>query len=251
MLLDRQSKRARDRLFVHLGCAHLNHVDGAVFAAGQYVELGACAFYIRGVDDGRAIFLTNAYRCHRSLPRDVGGSERQTCGVDRDLVGIFVVECEHSDDDLHFVADMLGEERSDGAVDDAAGEYRVVRRPALAAQVAAAQYRARRVEALFVIDSEGEVVNVVACARGHHCCCEHSGIAVAQNDRAVGLLGEVGKLCRHCFAPYFYGIAFALHRHTIPHKRPYLQAFPALPSGRSAIQATPLDKSQAWVYTGS
>ena len=224
MLLDRQSKRARDRLFVHLGCAHLNHVDGAVFAARQNVEFCTGALYISRVDDRRAIFLPNPHRGNRAAPRDVRGCECKRGRVDRDLVGIFVVERKHGDDHLHLVADMLGEERSDGAVDDAAGEYRVVRRPALAAQVAAAQYRARGVKALFVVDGEGEVVYVVARARAHDRCCQDRRVAVAEYDRAVGLLGEVGKLGRHRLAAHVYGIAFALHRHTIPpHQLPCMR----------------------------
>src|SRR3989344_1295294 len=93
-----------------------------------------------------------------------------------------LAERQNSNNYLHFVADMLGEEQTDSAINYAAGEYGGIRGSPLSAHKAGAEYRARGVEALLVVDSQRKVVDIVARFRTDNGGGVNGRGAVAQND---------------------------------------------------------------------
>ena len=98
----------------------------------------------------------------------------------------------HSHDgghDGHVIAEVIGEQGADGAVDDAAGEDALLAGAALAA-VEAAGDAAHRVHLLLKIHAQGEEVDAVAGTGGGGGTAEHAGVAVAHHD------GGVGQLCQ-------------------------------------------------------
>ncbi len=96
------------------------------------------------------------------LEGDVRDRERGAGARQGDDVGIDLrIDREHGDDDVDVVAETIGEERPDRAVDDARCERRLLRRPALALDEAAG-YLAGCVHALFVIDGQGEELDALA-----------------------------------------------------------------------------------------
>ena len=95
--------------------------------------------------------------------------------------------------DGHVVAEIVGEERTDGAVDDAAGQDALLAGAALAA-VEAAGDAADGVHLLLKVDGEGEEVDAVAGTGGRGGADQHAGVAVADHDGGVGELGELADL---------------------------------------------------------
>jgi hypothetical protein len=105
---------------------------------------------------------------------------------------ILLVRGEDVDDDLDLVLEALGEERPDGAVDDAAGDDLLVARTALALDEAARDL-ARGVHLLLVLDrqrEEREGALLVADRHGR----EEDGLTVGEERRAGGLLGHAPGL---------------------------------------------------------
>ena len=72
-----------------------------------------------------------------------------------DVGVVLLVGGEHGDEDLHFVLEPFREQRADRAVDEAAGENLLVRRPSLALEKPTGDL-ARRVRLLAILDGQGK-----------------------------------------------------------------------------------------------
>src|SRR3989344_3204425 len=110
----------------------LYHVDEAVTPRDR--EVHAClgrqfftALSVGRVDDELVapVFDADTHRRYGPLPGNIRCGEGKRGGVDREDVGVIVFQRDNGDDDLHIALQTFRKERSDGAVHDASGEYRL------------------------------------------------------------------------------------------------------------------------------
>ena len=131
----------------------------------------------------------------RAGERQAGQLGRHRRGVDRhDVVEVRGVQAHHRDDDLDLVAQALDERGAQRAVDQAAGEDRVLAGPALAAEERAGDAPGG-VHPLLDVDRQGEevelVLGVLAGRRGRQ---QHGVLVEVGHGGAGGLAGEAPGL---------------------------------------------------------
>ena len=145
----------------HLGLgdlqrAALDHDDRVGGAAHDEVDRGDLEVLEGGIEDPVVLDPAHAHRGERPVPRHRGEAERGAGGDDAEDVGIvLLVGGEDGDEDLDLVLEALGEQRADRAVDQAAGQDFLVRRPAFALEKSARNL-AGRVGLLAILDGQGE-----------------------------------------------------------------------------------------------
>ena len=103
--------------------------------------------------------------------------------------------------DLDFLAETLGEERPQRPVGQAHGENAIVTGAAFAAREPTGDL-ADGIEPLFVVNRQGEKVDALARI-GHRGRYEDDGIAEADGDGTIGLVGEDAVLDGEGLAPDF------------------------------------------------
>ena len=139
--------------------ARLDHHDAVFVADNHDVDRGGRALGVGGIDDELAIDAAHANRANRGAERNVRERQRAGGGIDADHVGIvFLVGGEDQRDDLRLVAEAVGEQRADGAIDLAAGQNFLFAGPAFALDESAGNAPAG-IGVLAVIDGEGEEVD--------------------------------------------------------------------------------------------
>ena len=174
--------------------AGLDHNDLLAGGNDGDVKVGDLALLARGVEDKLAVHKADLERADRAIPGDIGDGERGG-GADqsRDLGRAVVIDAHDRRHDGDVVAEVGGEERADGAVDDAAGQDALFAGTALAA-VERTGDAADGVKLLLKVNGEGEEVDAVAGTGGSGGADEHAGVAVADHDGGVGELGELADL---------------------------------------------------------
>ena len=95
--------------------------------------------------------------------------------------------------DGHVVAEIGGEQGTDGPVDDAAGQDALLTGTALPA-VEGAGDAAHGVELFLKVHAQGEEVDAVPGAGRRSDAAEHPGVAVAHHDGGVGQLRQLAHL---------------------------------------------------------
>ncbi len=121
---------------------------------------------IRGVHHKLAFQQAHAHRAHRPQKWKIGEGQRAGGRVDGQDIGVVLgVGGEHQGDHLGFIAEAFGEERADGAVDNAAGQDFALAGPAFALDEAAGNASAG-VGVFAVINGKGEKINAFALLRG-------------------------------------------------------------------------------------
>ena len=204
--------------------ADLYHVDEAILAARDEVHaidrfgiatgrmrVLASALGVRGVDDkARAVHPSDADSRDRPIPWDIGSRKRERSRVHRENVGIVLFNREDGDDDLYVTLQPLGEERANGAINDATRKDCLVRRSAFTPHESAAKDGASRVELLLIFDGERKII-FVGFAMAHYRSRENGAVAVAQKHRAIGLVRPVVELGGHRLSPDLEGVFFFLH----------------------------------------
>ena len=182
------------RVVIDLVRAGLDHNDLLAGRDDRDVEIADLALLRVGVEHELAVHKADLERADRAVPGDIGDGERGG-GADqsRDLGRAVMVDAHDRRHDGDVVAEVGGEERADGAVDDAAGQDALLAGAALAA-VEAAGDAADGVHLLLKVDGEGEEVDAVAGTGGRGGADQHAGVAVADHDGGVGELGELADL---------------------------------------------------------
>ena len=153
----------------------------------------------RRIADVLAVFVaSDANRGNRLLERNVAERERRAGGADAEHVGVEIgIDREHRRDDLHVVAEAVGEERTDRAIDLPRTEHGVFARAAFALDEAARNL-AGGVHLLFEIAGEGEEVDAFARFGGGGDGAEHDVLIAVTNQRgAIGLLREFAGFDDH------------------------------------------------------
>ena len=181
---------------VDLVRAGLDHNDLLAGGNDGDVKVGDLALLARGVEDKLAVHKADLERADRAIPGNIGDS-KGSGGADqgRDLGRAVVIDAHDRRHDGNVVAEVIGEEGTDGAVDDAARQDTLFAGTTLAA-VEGAGDTADRVKLLLKVNGEGEEVDAVAGTGGSGGADEHAGVAVADHDGGVGELGELADLER-------------------------------------------------------
>ena len=199
--------------FRNFACAAFDHHDGVLGAGDQDFEVGFALVDLRPgrVDDVLAVDAAHAASCRRAVERNVGDVEScrsADCGGDVD-VG-FLIDREDRRDDLRVVEIAFREERADRAVDHTSRKSRFLSRATFALVEAAGDF-AGGVEFFGELDGEREEIRACARflsgARGH----EDAGVAVADENGAVGLFGEFAGFDGEGFAAHFTRYFMNLH----------------------------------------
>ncbi len=183
------------RLLGHLVGTGLDHGQAVLRADDDEVERALLlALGQRRVDDELAVDQPDADGADRAEERHRRDHERRRDAVDReDVVRGDHVGREHGGDALHLVAEALRPERPDRAVDHAGRQDRPLGGPPFALEEAAGDLPGR-IHPLLDIDREREEILALAglgpaLRRG-----EDHGLARADDDCAVCLLGELARL---------------------------------------------------------
>ena len=159
-----------------------------------------------GVKDQLAVHQTHLQGGHRAVPGDVGDSQGGG-GADEggDLRRAVVIHGHDGAHHGHIVAEVVGEQGANGAVDDAAGQDALLPGTALAA-VEAAGDAAHGVHLLLKVHAQGEEVDTVTGTGRGGDAAQHAGIAVAHHDGGVGQLGQLAHLQREGTACQIHGV---------------------------------------------
>ena len=209
-LLGRRLGAGLDEVPGLLGGLGLDHHDRDVAGLGDaarddHVEDGVLELAVGREGDPLALDQRDADAADRAGERQAGELGGQRRGVDREhVVGLVGVERQDGDDDLDLVAQALLEGRAQRAVDQAAGEDRVLAGATLAAEERAGDL-AHGVHPLLDVDRQGEevelVLGVLAGRGGRQ---QHGLVVEVGRDGTGGLTGEQpgleldGALCRTC-----------------------------------------------------
>ena len=149
---------------------------------------------VGGVDDKLAVHAAHAHRAHRGAEGNVGERQRRSRGIDADHVGIvLLVGGEDQRNHLRLVAESVGEQRADGAVDLAAGQNFLFAGPAFALDKAAGNASAG-IGVLAVIHGEGEEIDAFPGVGRGHGGGQNDGFARGHQCGARGLLGHAAGL---------------------------------------------------------
>ena len=175
----------------------------------------ACALGIGGVDDELAIHAAHADCANRGAEGNVGESQRARCRIDADHIGIvFLVGGEDQRNHLGLVAEAVGEERADGAVDLAAGQDFFFAGAAFALDEAAGD-AATGIGVFAVIDREGEKVDAFPGIGRGNGSGQNDGFARGHQCGARGLLGHAPGLKDQPLAAGKLDGYFMLGRHRV------------------------------------
>ncbi len=176
--------------------AGLDHDDLLAGGNDRDVEIRNLALLGVGVEHELAVHKADLQRADGAVPGDIGDGESGG-GADQgcDLGRAVVIDAHDRRHDGHVVAEVIGEQRADGAVDDAGGQDALLAGTALAA-VERAGDAADGVELFLKVNGEGEEIDAVARTGGSRGADQHAGVAVADHDGGVGELGELADLER-------------------------------------------------------
>ena len=184
-------ERFDDLLLGHFLCARFHHHQPVLAAGDDEVELALFALLESGVDDVLAVNEADAYARDRLLERNLRERERGGGAGNREHVGVvLLIGRQHQRDDLRLVAPASREQRPRRPIDTAARQHLLVGRLAFALEEPAGD-AAGRVGVFAVVDRQREEVDPLAGVRGAAGRHQHDGIAVPDDDGAVGLLGQL------------------------------------------------------------
>ena len=181
--------------------ARFDHHDGVLAARHNQIETAAAPLLERRVDQELAIDQSDPHARDAARKRHAGDCEgRRRSGDGQHVAVVLDVGGEHERNDLRFVAPSGGEERSDRAIDEPAREHFLLARFAFALEETA-RNPAGRVRVLTVVDRQRQEIDAFARVRrgtGGH---EDHGVARANDNGAVGLLGQPARLDRQRLSP--------------------------------------------------
>ena len=176
------------RDFVHFALYHHDIVVG-----GAYHEFEVCFFeFLKGgVDDKFAVDTGNAHLADRSVERYVADGDCCRGRQSGQRVGhVDAVARVHGDVDKCVGVIVVREQRTQNTVNQTRGQDFVVVGAAFALQEAAGETAGSR-KLLFVFNLQGHEVDALAGLLGRYNSCQEHGIAHAQLNRSISLLGQL------------------------------------------------------------
>ena len=131
-------------LLGNLQAPRFHHDDGLLGAHHHNVQQAAALFRVSGVDDELSVHMPYAHRAEGVVEGDVGKIQRRRCADDADHVRIVVgVGGKHHGDHLRFRAKPLRKERTNGPVNQPAGDGLFFTRPAFPFDETAGDFSSR------------------------------------------------------------------------------------------------------------
>ena len=176
-------------LIGHFLCARLDHDHLLGSARNGHSHAAPLALFCVGVDHELTVHQSHNDRSHGTVPRNIGNGKcnGRTQKTD-DLRLAIRVDAHDRQVDHHIVAQILGEERTGGAVNDTGREDSFFGRTSLALIIAAGN-SAHGVQALFKVYRQRQEVDAVArtlaCGGG----CKYDGLTVPY---------QAGAVCKAC-----------------------------------------------------
>ena len=182
-----------DNAVVHILVGNLvgacfDHGNTGIGGGNGDGHLGNLALLGVGVDDKLAVNEAHAHSGNGSVPRHVGdGQSDGSTHHSGDFGGAVRVHGHDGADDGNIVAHILGEQRTDGAVDDAAHQNGLVGGTAFPLQEGAGDL-AHGIQLLLKVHGQREEINALTglCSSGYRHM--HHGLAIADQALAVGQL---------------------------------------------------------------
>jgi len=145
-----------DGLFFYFFGSRFDHYDRVGGGNDHQAEQAFAHLFIGGVDDELPVKQADADCPDWAVKGNVAEGQRGRCAVDgKDVRVVFGVGGEDERNDLGFTAESFGEQRTDGAIDLAAGEGFAVTHAAFALDEAAGD-AATGVSVFAVVDGERE-----------------------------------------------------------------------------------------------
>ena len=192
--LVREGDRLQHRLLGHLVGPGLDHHHRVLGRGDDQVERAPIEVGEGRVDDEPAVDEPDAHRAERTQERNPRHAHRRRRAVHRQDAGIvLLVRGDRERDQLDLVAEALGEERPERAVDEPGGQDLLFGRASLALEESTGNPSAG-VGPLPIVNAQGEeVLALDRRPRGDHGG-EHHSVAVADQDRPVRLLGHASGL---------------------------------------------------------
>ena len=152
------------------------------------------ALFLVGVDDDLAIHITHVDAAHGAVPGDVGDSQSGG-GADggSDLRLAVIVHAQDGADHGHVIAEVAGEQGTDGAVDAAGSQDSIQAGTAFSAHEGAGD-APHSVQLFLKIHGQREEVDAVSGTGGGGSGAEHGSLAVADDHSGVGQLTDLAHL---------------------------------------------------------
>ena len=187
-------ERLDDLLLGHFLRARLHHHQPVLAAGDDEIQLALFALLERRVDEVLAVDEADADAGDRLLEGNLGERERRGRAGDREDVGVvLLIGRQDERDDLRLEAPAGREQRPRRAVDAPARQHFLLRRLAFALEEAAGD-SPRGVGVFPVVDGQRQEVDAFARVRRAAGRDEDDRVAVADDDRAVRLRGELAGL---------------------------------------------------------
>ena len=197
----------RFRNFIRTGLDHDNLLGSG---SDRQLQIALVPVILTGVYNDLAVHETDLGGCAGAVKRDIGngcGNGRAQHGDQlRSACGIHAHNHALQRD---IVAHILREQRSHRAVNNAAGEDRVLGRSAFPL-VEAAGHLADGVELLAVLHAQREEIDAVTRLRGFCGGAQDSGVAVVHECTSVRLLAYPADINAQGAAAQFHGISFVV-----------------------------------------
>ena len=189
-LLVAEDHGAQHHLLGELVGLGLDHQHGGLGAGHDQVELAVGQLGVQRIEHVLAVDIAHAGGTDRAVEGDAADGQRGAGGDQRGNVGGHVgVQRQHVNHDLDLVVEALGEQRADGAVDQAAGERLELAGTALALEEAARDL-AGGVGLLDVVDGQREEVLAGLGLGASHHGGQHHGVIDVDDHRAGRLAGD-------------------------------------------------------------
>ena len=183
-----------------LGTPGFHHHDGDVavveFTAGDHeLESALVTFGVGGMrNPGAVLCERHAYRADRAVERNTRDHEGSRRGVDAEnVMRVGLIGSENGEHDLHFVAETIGECRTQRSVGQAAGEDGVFGRPSFTTEERARNL-AGRIGPLLHVDRQREEIDSRPDVLGRVGGGEDDAVADGRNHRALTLQGKLAGL---------------------------------------------------------
>ncbi len=191
------------RHFVGAGFDHDHFLGGGNH---RHVQIADLALLAVGVEHQLAVHQTDLQRAYRAVPGNIGDRQRGG-GADQggDLRRAVVVHTHDGAHHRHVVAEIIGKQGANGAVDDTGGQDPLLTGTAFPA-VEAAGNTPHGVELLLKIHAQGEEIHAVTgTGCGGHTA-QYAGLAVGNHNGGVGKLRQLAHLQREGPTRQIHGV---------------------------------------------
>ena len=178
---------AEHGVVVHLVGPGLDHDHLFAGRDDHHIQIGEFLLFLTGIQHQFPVHKAHFQGPDRAVPGNVGDGEGGGSANQRgDFRGAVNVHAHDRTHNGHVVAEIIGEERADRAVNDAGGEDGALGRASLAAGDTS-----HGIEFFFKIHAEGKEIDALSGAGGGGDAYQNAGFAIAHHNGPVGKFGQL------------------------------------------------------------